>query len=78
VKQAILDFVERAYQVNPARIERGVHADLAKIGFVSEGNRYPAYREMRAELLETASTYNRNGDIGKDAPKNITVFDILD
>lgn len=29
VRQAVLDYVEGIYNVEPARIERGVHPDLA-------------------------------------------------
>jgi hypothetical protein len=34
IKQAVLDYVEGAYTVDPARIERSVHPKLAKLGFI--------------------------------------------
>ncbi len=33
VRQAVLDYVEGVYNVDPSRIERSVHPRLAKIGF---------------------------------------------
>ena len=33
VRQAVLDYVEGIYGVDPSRIERSVHPKLAKIGF---------------------------------------------
>ena len=34
IKQAVLDYVEGAYTVNPDRIEQSVHPKLAKLGFI--------------------------------------------
>ena len=36
VKRAVLDYVEGVYNVDPDRIERSVHTELAKRGFYSE------------------------------------------
>ena len=78
VKQTILDSVEGTFQVDSSRIERSVHADLTKIGFIRVGGSFTGYRMTLAGLPETASTYNQDGQIGKDAPKTITVFEMLD
>ena len=78
VKQAVLDYVEGAYQADPSRIERSVHPDLAKIGFVREGNDYAGYRMTFASLIETAKTFNQDGHITEGAPKVITVYEVLD
>jgi Putative lumazine-binding len=81
VRQAVLDYVEGIYNVEPARIERSVHPKLAKLGFY----RPPAddaYRPGAAmsfeRLVEIARTYNKEGKLPKDAPKQIAVFDVLD
>lgn len=81
VRQAVLDYVEGIYNVEPARIERSVHPNLAKLGFY----RPPTDAAFRAgskmtfeRLVEIAKTYNKDGKLPKDAPKEIVIFDVLD
>jgi hypothetical protein len=81
VRQAALDYVEGIYNVEPSRIERSVHPKLAKLGFY----RPPAddaYRPGSAmtfeRLVEIAKNYNKEGKLRKDAPKEVTVLDVLD
>ena len=80
VRQAVLDYVEGIYEVNPARIERSVHPDLAKRGFfVKRGETaYSSDVMTFQQLVELAKTYNKNGRVPKDAPKEVVVFDISD
>lgn len=81
VRQAVLDYVEGVYNVDPARIERSVHPKLAKTGFMRRGED-TAYRGPIAmtfeQLKEVAATYNKDGRVPKDAPKEITIFEVLD
>lgn len=80
VRQAVLDYVEGVYNVDPARIERSVHPELAKRGFYREGPA-DAYRESKmthARLVELAKTWNKEGKLRKDAPKDITIFEVMD
>lgn len=81
VRLAVLDYVEGVYNVEPARIERSVHPKLAKLGFY----RPPAESAYRAgsamtfeRLVEVAKTYNKDGKLRKDAPKEITIFEVQD
>jgi hypothetical protein len=81
VRQAALDYVEGVYNVDPSRIERSVHPKLAKVGFY----RPPAddaYRPGSAmtfeRLVEVAKNYNKEGKLPKDAPKEVTILDVLD
>jgi hypothetical protein len=78
VRQAVLDYIEGTYQVDPSRTKRSVHPDLAKLGFVQEGGTYKGYRMTFASLVEAAGTFNQDGCIAPDAPKAITVFEVLD
>lgn len=80
VRQAILDYVEGVYEVAPERIERSVHADLVKRGFYTKkGETVYTFAPMTfAELVNLAKTYNKNGRVPKDAPKEIVIFDVLD
>ena len=81
VRLAVLDYVEGIYNVEPSRIERSVHPKLAKLGFY-RGEKDETYRggsNMTFEkLVEIAKTWNKDGKLRKDAPKEITVYDVLD
>ena len=80
VRQAAMDYIEAVYNVNPAQVERSVHPELVKRGFFArqgEAN-YSPNAMTYAQLVELARTYNVNGRIPKDAPKEVTVFDVVD
>ena len=78
VKKVVLEYVEGAYQADSERVKPIIHPDLAKVGYVWEDDHYAEYRMTRSELLETVKTYNADGHIPADAPKNTTIFEILD
>lgn len=81
VRQAVLDYVEGVYNAEPARIERSVHPKLTKLGFMrrqADGN-YRSAPMTFEQLKEVAATYNKDGKtVPANAPKEITVFDVLD
>lgn len=81
VREAILDYVEACYTVQPERIEKSVDSSLAKLGFF-RGKADTEYRAGEAmtyqQLLETAAKYNKSGKLPKDAPKEVVVFEVLD
>lgn len=80
VRQAALDYVESIYEVDPARAERSVHPDLAKRGFsVRKGETaYTPNIMTFTQLVELAKTYNKNGRVPKDAPKEVVVYEVSD
>ena len=81
VRQAALDYVEAIYEVNPSRIERSVHPELAKRGFfIKKGETaYSPHVMTFAQLVELARNYNKSGQaVAKDAPKDVVVFDVAD
>ncbi|HZI85197.1 MAG TPA: nuclear transport factor 2 family protein [Pyrinomonadaceae bacterium] len=80
VRQAALDYVEGVYEVDATRIERSVHPDLVKRGFyIKKGETTYSFSPMTfAELVNLAKTYNKNGRVPKDAPKEVIILDILD
>ena len=80
VRQAVLDYVEGVYQVEPARIERSVHPDLSKRGFWREKGMdgYTTGKMSFAALVEVAKNWNKSGKLPKDAPKEITIFEVQD
>ena len=81
VRQAVLDYVEGIYNVEPARIERSVSPNLAKMGFYRP-HTDTAYRPGRPmtfqQLVEIAKNFNKDGQLRKDAPKDIVIYDVLD
>ena len=78
IKQAVLDYVEGAYTVDPARIERSVHPKLAKLGFIQEETEYAEHPMTFEELVEIVKTFNQDGHVPQDAPKSITIYEVLD
>jgi Putative lumazine-binding len=81
VRQAALDYVEGVYNVDPSRIERSVHPKLVKLGFSrppDEDAYRPGSTTTFERLVEIAKNYNKEGKLSKDAPKEITILDMLD
>lgn len=80
VRQASLDYIESIYEVNPAKAERSVHPDLAKSGFsLRQGaTAYTPLTMTFTQLVELAKSYNKNGRVPKDAPKEVVVFEVSD
>ena len=80
VNQAVLDYVEAVYNVNPSQAERSVHPELVKRGFfVKKGETgYSPGTMTFAQLIDLTKNYNKSGKLPKDAPKEVVVFDVLD
>jgi hypothetical protein len=82
VRQAVLDYVEGIYEVDPARIERGVHKELRKTGFwySDEEKTYKGPLPMTyAELYDLAGSWNKEGRIdAATAVKKIDIFEVSD
>lgn len=78
VREAILDYVEGVYEVAPERIARSVHPDMRKHGFAMRDGSYIEMPMTFQQLKDLAARYNKDGRIGRDAPKEIIIFDIQD
>ena len=80
VRQAALDYIEALYQVDSSRIERSVHPDLSKRGFYREtgADAYKPGTMTYQQLYDLAGRWNKNGQVKKDAPKEVIVLDVLD
>ena len=80
VEQAVYDYVDALYELDSTRIERSVHPDLAKRGFVR--NPDGSYRELRMsydELVALAARWNAGGRVDPaTAPREVVVLDVLD
>ncbi len=82
VRQAVLDYVEGLYLVDPSRIERGVSPGLAKMG-VGRGSEPPSsmaeHRMSYEKLLELAANWNKDGsEAMPDAVKEVVIYEVLD
>jgi hypothetical protein len=80
VRRAVLDYVEAFYESKPELWKRGVHPELAKFGFwraegAAEYERLPFDYDQG---LEFCATYNADGHVPADAPKDVAVLDLLD
>ena len=81
VRAAVLDYVEGIYNVEPARIERSVSPNLAKMGFYrppTETAYRPGSKMAFEQLVNIAKNFNKDGKLSKDAPKDIVIYDVLD
>lgn len=81
VHRAVLDYVEGVYEMKPELIERSVHPEMKKFGFWRAPNE-DQFRDGSPmtfkQLKSIAATYNRNGHVPKDAPKEVQIFDVMD
>jgi len=79
VHQAALDYVEALYLTDPTRIERSVHPQLTKRGFMRRptGEYGPMGTMTYAQLLALAGEWNANGKRDTSI-KKVEVLDVLD
>ena len=78
VERAVLDYAEGVYNIDPSLIRRGVHPGLAKLGFIQKDGQYVERPMTFEELVEIAKTFNKDGQIPQDAPKKVTIYEVLD
>lgn len=80
VHQAVLDYVEAVYNVQPERIERSVHPELAKRGFFKRqgASDYSEGKMTFQELVEVAKNWNKNHKDLSKAPKEIIIYEVVD
>ncbi len=78
VHQAALDYVEAVYEVNPSKIERSVHPNLTKYGFMRRPTGEYAPGQMTyQQLLGVAASWNKDGKRDLSI-KKVEVLDVLD
>ena len=81
VREAVLDYVEGIYNVQPERIERSVAPDLAKVGYwrAKESTEYGEGRMSYEQLVDLAGKWNAEGRVDAEtAPKEIEIYDVMD
>ncbi len=81
VREAVLDYVEGIYNVEPDRIKRSVATDLAKVGYwrSKDATEYEEGRMTYEQLVGLAGKWNSKGRVDAEtAPKEIEIFDVMD
>lgn len=81
IREAVLDYVDAIYEVEPERIERSVARDLVKRGYWRP-DADTEFREMPMtyeQLHQLATHWNADGHLDPTtAVKEIVVLDVLD
>lgn len=81
IEAAVYDYVDALYRVEPPRVERSVHPELAKRGFSRRGGE-AGYRELKmtyTQLHSLAGSWNRERRVDPArAVREVTVLDALD
>lgn len=81
VYQAVEDYVDALYLVQPEKITRSVHPGLTKKGYwrKTETESYGPEQTMTfQQLFDLAGKWNANGKLPKNAPRKIEIFDVQD
>ena len=80
VERAVLDYVEAIYEVKPELVDRSVHRELAKRGYMrGEDGTYREAPMTFAQLRSLAERWNAQGRVNaKTARKEVVVLDLLD
>jgi len=81
VRQAVLDYVEAIYNMEPDRIHKSVHTEMAKRGFwKSDPNAEYGESPMTFEqLLGVAERWNSSGRVDPEtAVKDVIIYEVLD
>ena len=79
VERAVADYVESLYEVRPELVERSVHPQLTKRGFVIRDGAYHEVTMTYEQLLSLAGQWNASGRVDPaTAVKEIVVYDVLD
>ena len=76
IEQAMLDYVEGVYNVQPERIKRSVYEKLVKTGYYysEEEAGYKEHRMFFDNLYKAVKTHNADGHIPSDARKEVTIL----
>ena len=81
VREAVLDYVNAFYRVQPGLVPRSVSLGLAKIG-VGSGSEPPGdiseNRMTFAKLVAATAEWNADGEVPEDAIKEVVIYEVLD
>ena len=81
VYEAVENYVDALYKVEPDRIRQSVHPNLTKKGFWRKAITDPFGPEQSMtyqQLYDLAAKWNVKGNLPADAPKKIEILDLQD
>lgn len=78
IERAVLDYAESYYEARPEYVERSVHPELAKLGFVQRADGYQAETMTYGELRGLAQWLHDNDRKPEPGAKRVEVLDALD
>jgi hypothetical protein len=81
VSAAVINYVDALYEVKPELIAESVHPDLHKFGYwkAKDATDYDEGSSMSYDqLVALAGKWNAKGWLPENAPRHITIFEVLD
>src|SRR5688572_16310569 len=78
IRATILNYVESFYHADTAKVYASVHPELAKRGYLKKDNDYRELKMTFKQMNYWAARWNKTNPVPKDAPKEITIFEIKD
>src|SRR5688572_7520955 len=78
IRATILNYVESFYNADTAKVYASVHPELAKRGDFKKDNEYRELKMTFKQMNYWAARWNKTNPVPKDAPKEITIFEIKD
>lgn len=76
VEAACFAYLDAFYQVDPERIDRGVHPELAKVGVVHEDGKREERPMTFAALRELSARAFKDRPVPDDAPRTVEILDL--
>ena len=81
IESAAMDYLDGIYDVRPRFIERSVHPAAVRIGLSRDSEDSPFGSPTKInydQIFELAGSYNRDGHIPDNAPRDVKVLDVVD
>lgn len=78
VERAVLDYAESYYEVKPEYVERSIHSDLAKIGYVEKGESWEAHPMDYAGFMAMVQWFVQSEQVPEPGPKEVVVLAMTD
>lgn len=78
IERAVLDYAESYYEVKPEYVERSIHQDLAKIGYVAQDREWATHPMDYDGFMKMVTWHADNGRTPAPGPKEVVVLDAMD
>lgn len=78
IERAVLDYAESYYEVNTSYVERSIHPDLAKIGYVLHEGQWATHPMDYDGFMGMVTWHRDNERVPDPGPKEVVVLDAMD